>query len=142
MAFNQDMEKGGVKFDGNKARFSLQSPIALELLAELFTRGAIKYDDHNWRKGMPYTRLLDALYRHLNAFWMGEDDDPETGLPHTVHAMWYCMALTEALFTHPEQDDRFPFAEEAVRRYRDYLGDYRATLPAFVEEVKQKYAKR
>lgn len=39
-------------------------------------------------------RYLDALYRHLNAFRLGETHDHESGLHHLSHA------LTNIAFLH------------------------------------------
>lgn len=54
-----------VKFDSGKPRPSLLSPIALLEVAKVATMGAQKYSDHNWRKGMKWSRLLDAANRHV-----------------------------------------------------------------------------
>lgn len=62
--------------------------------------GAEKYDDDNWRKGYSWRLSYGALLRHLQAFWKGEEDDPESGLPHLAHAAWHCMVL----FTFSEND--------------------------------------
>lgn len=62
----------------------------------------------NWTQGYPWSLSYDAMMRHLNAFWLGEYNDPEDGLPHLCHAAWHCATL----FTwfeegiHPEYDDR------------------------------------
>jgi hypothetical protein len=36
---------------------------------------------------------VDALMRHLLAFLMGEDIDPETGSSHLIAVIWHCMTL-------------------------------------------------
>ena len=40
---------------------------------------------HNWKKGMQWSRMYDAMLRHLTAWIEGENKDPESGLPHLAH---------------------------------------------------------
>lgn len=96
---------GGQK--GQKAaRFDLLPPEALFLIAEVFGYGAEKYAAHNWRKGYEWSLNYAAMNRHLWAFWQGEDNDPESGLPHLAHAGFHVMALLTFMQTHPEFNDR------------------------------------
>ena len=69
--------------------------------------GAIKYAEHNWRKGFTWSRPLAAAMRHITAFNDGEDKDPESGLSHLAHAACCIMFLLEFEKTHPELDDRY-----------------------------------
>ena len=94
----------GKKFDESKPRLDLLDSYAIEQLAAVLTFGAQKYSAHNWRKGIAYSRLLAALLRHVFAFMRGEDNDPETGLPHIAHAMCNCMFLLG--LRDPKLDDR------------------------------------
>jgi hypothetical protein len=103
---NQDLEKGGVKFDRGKRRYDLASPTALDQLVDVLTFGAQKYRDRNWEVGMPWGRAFAAAMRHLWAWWRGETLDPETGMNHVAHAMCNLMFLLEWAETHPELDDR------------------------------------
>jgi hypothetical protein len=82
----------GVKFDTGKPRYDLIPPEVSEALAQVLTFGANKYSARNWENGMNWGRAYGALQRHLNAFWAGEDKDPETGMPHTWHAAC-CIAF-------------------------------------------------
>lgn len=83
----------GIKHDGNKAPFDLISVPFLEQIASVLAFGAKKYEAHNWRKGLKYSRVFSALMRHLWAFWRGETNDKETGLPHLAHAACCLMFL-------------------------------------------------
>lgn len=94
------------KDDQDKIRFDLIPPGPLQDLAAIYTMGAKKYADRNWEKGLSWGRVFGAVMRHLWAFWKGEDNDPESGLPHLAHAAWGCFALLEYRQTHPEMDDR------------------------------------
>jgi hypothetical protein len=107
---NQDLERGGVKFDTGKLRYDLVSPLALDQLVAVLTYGANKYRDRNWEVGMPWGRAFAAAMRHLWAWWRGETLDKETGLNHLAHAMCNVMFLLEWAVRHPELDDR-PYGE-------------------------------
>jgi len=89
------METQGVKNDSTKPDFSLLSPIAITYLATVLSKGAIKYDSHNWRKGIDKARLISASLRHLMALLSGISVDEETGLPHSAHIMCNMMFLCE-----------------------------------------------
>ena len=104
----------GVKFDEAKPRHDLLSGYALNELARVAAYGSVKYDDHNWRKGIKWSRTFSAALRHLWAFWRGEDIDPESGMPHLAHAMWNCMVMLEYTVTHPANDDRWKDPEKRV----------------------------
>jgi hypothetical protein len=86
---------GGLKYDACKPDFSLISPVALTYLAQVLTFGAKKYDAHNWRKGIPESKIIAASYRHLVAMAAGITTDAETGLPHAAHLMCECMFILE-----------------------------------------------
>lgn len=95
----------GTKYDSGKPRLSLLSSIAITEIAKVATMGAIKYDDHNWRKGMKWSRIMDALMRHLAAYNRGERIDPESGLSHLAHVGWNVLALLEYEASGIGEDD-------------------------------------
>lgn len=78
----------------------------LAAVARVYGMGAQKYDKRNWEKGYDWSLSYSALQRHVNAFWGGQDNDPESGEPHLAHAVFHCLALMEWMVTHPELDDR------------------------------------
>jgi hypothetical protein len=87
----QEILPQGVKFDDGKTRYDLIPPEPLEILSKIYTIGASKYSENNWRKGIKWSRVFSAVMRHLWAFWRGEDYDkeevlPQSGLPHVMHA--------------------------------------------------------
>lgn len=100
------MTDEGRKDDNSKSRYDLIPSGPLENLAAVYTFGAKKYADRNWEKGIRWGRVFGAIMRHMWAFWKGEDNDPETGLPHPAHAAWGCFALLEYMNTHRDKDDR------------------------------------
>ncbi|WKW86773.1 hypothetical protein SEA_WONDERBOY_46 [Arthrobacter phage WonderBoy] len=94
-----------------EARFDLIPVGPLEQLAIHFGRGAQKYEPHNWRKGYELSKGYAALQRHANAWWAGEDLDPEMGTSHLAAVAFHALALLELSHTHPEMDDRYRVEE-------------------------------
>ena len=100
-------DTGALKFDQDKLPLHLLSTEAMNQTAAVLKFGAIKYAEHNWRKGFTWSRPLSAAMRHLTAFNNGEDKDPESGLSHLAHAACCIMFLLEFEKTHKELDDRY-----------------------------------
>lgn len=97
----------GTKNDQGKPRISLIPTSALNDMANAFGFGAAKYGDHNFRRGINMSRLLDAAYRHLNAFKEGEDLDPESGFSHLGHALASIAMASFMYYNRPDLDDRY-----------------------------------
>lgn len=91
----------------------LMSRIFLFGLSRVLTHGANKYASHNWRKGIEYSRLFDALQRHLWAWWDGEETDPDFGESHLDHAACCLMFLRELSQTRKDLDDRYKATEKS-----------------------------
>ena len=102
----EQKEEPGKKYDGGKARFDLLPPDALFELVKVFTRGAEKYDDRNWEKGMTWGRVFGAIQRHLWKFWRGETHDQDLGTHHLANAAWGCMVLMAYSMRMIGKDDR------------------------------------
>ena len=104
------ISEGGVKNDAGKPRLGLLPSAALTEIAQVFTYGAHKYAEHNWRRGLKWSRLYDALQRHLTAWNEGEETDPESDLPHLAHA-GCCLLMLLAYGADPavysQLDDRW-----------------------------------
>jgi hypothetical protein len=101
------MSERGTKFDNDKPRMDLLSPIFIDGLSKVLNFGAKKYKANDWRKGIEQSRLIGAALRHLFAYLRGEDNDPESGLCHLYHAGCCVMFAAELRETHPELDDRY-----------------------------------
>lgn len=101
-----DRVSSAIKADLCKAPLSLIPRSALIEEAHVLAYGAGKYDLHNWRKGMEWSRLCDAILRHVTSFADGEDFDQESGLHHLAHARASCGFLIEYMESHPELDNR------------------------------------
>jgi hypothetical protein len=97
---------GALKNDAGKPPLSLISREFQEGLAQVLAFGAKKYAAHNWRKGMEWSRLVDASMRHLAAWNDGEDLDPESGLSHLHHAAFGLMCLSTYQTQGMGTDDR------------------------------------
>lgn len=87
--------------------FSLIPVEALEQVARHYGEGAKKYAPHNWRAGYEWSKSYDALQRHANAFWRGEDTDAETGSPHMAAVAFHALTLLTFMQEQPEYDDRY-----------------------------------
>lgn len=68
------------RFNKGKLRPSLIPVEWIEELLKVLEEGAKKYDDNNWKKGLPTKEVLDSLERHLIDFKKGIDTDPDDGL--------------------------------------------------------------
>lgn len=79
--------KDGMKSDLGKPRFDHMSPTSIGAGNRAHDYGDKKYQRGNWRKGIEYSRILNALIRHTMARLQGEVKDPESGLLHTDHIM-------------------------------------------------------
>ncbi len=96
----------GVKFDADKPRYDLIPPEIEEAIAQVLTFGAAKYGCRNWENGMAWGRPYAALRRHMNAWWAGENKDPETGMSHLWHAACCIAFLTAFEARQIGRDDR------------------------------------
>lgn len=73
-----------------KGRMDLLPFRALIELSKVFEDGAKKYDDNNWRKGLPLSCYVDSASRHLAKWMIGWRDEP-----HLAQAAWNIMCLIE-----------------------------------------------
>ncbi len=85
----------GIKYDKDKPRWDLLPYEQLGKVVEVYTKGAIKYEDYNWQKlANPEERWFSAIMRHLTAWKQGnKNNDEDWGLPHLAHAIFGCLAL-------------------------------------------------
>lgn len=94
-----------------KGRFDLIPTIATRRLAKHFENGAVKYGDNNWQKGIPLSRYLDSLERHVNCLKAGEPTED-----HLAAIMWnaacYMWTLNEIEYGRlPKELDNRPKCE-------------------------------
>jgi hypothetical protein len=72
----------------DKDRYDLIPTHALRRVAGLYARGAEKYDDNNWQKGIPFSRCMASLERHLHQFKQGDIDED-----HLAAVVWNALAI-------------------------------------------------
>lgn len=69
--------------------------------------GMLKYGRSNFRGiGVRASIYVDACQRHLNAWFEGEDSDPDSGVPHLAHALACLAILVDAQAADKLNDDR------------------------------------
>jgi len=86
-----------------KGRPDLISPFAILRLAKWYELGANKYGDRNWEKGMPYSRYMAAMFRHMIAFMMGKNDED-----HLSAVAWNAFAIMHHQELNETQWDDIP----------------------------------
>lgn len=86
-----------------KPRPSLITPFGIERVAYVYARGAEKYGDNNWQKGIPFSRYLDSAERHLGQFKQGHTDED-----HLAQCVWNLMAIMHHQAVGPPGLDDLP----------------------------------
>jgi hypothetical protein len=71
-----------------KGRYDLIPENPLERLAKLYERGALKYGDYNWARGIPLSRLFDSMIRHAFQAKSGMTDED-----HIIAVAWNAFAI-------------------------------------------------
>lgn len=105
-------ETGSVRTaDADATRYDLISEIGLERLARTCADGAGKYGDHNWRKGQPFSVVLNHALYHINKFKQGD-----TSEDHLAHAAWGLFALMEFQATRQELNDLYAYVPKEEER--------------------------
>ena len=74
--------------DPRDVRIDLIPALALNRLGGLYHRGAVKYGDNNYQKGIPLARIYASLFRHLIAWKAGD-----TSEDHLAAIAWNAIAL-------------------------------------------------
>lgn len=93
----EQVRQSGMKFDGNKPRYSLLPKGAVNSVIEVLEFGAKKYSADNWQEvDNAKERYYNAAMRHIDLWWNGEKLDSETNVHHLAHAatnlfflMWF-----------------------------------------------------
>lgn len=103
----------------------MPAPVLLEAgLVKL--HGDLKYGRYNWREaGVRGSVYYDAAFRHLAAWWEGEDLDPDSGISHLAHAITGLAVLRDAQLMDNWIDDRPPanigFIKELNKKAEDLM---------------------
>lgn len=99
--------------------------------------GARKYGRHNYRKaGVRASVYFDATKRHMDAWWEGQDIDPDSTLSHVTKAIASLIVLRDSMLIGNWVDDRPPKlrdnwvqelnkqAEQIIEKYPNPLEPY------------------
>lgn len=117
------------------------SVIPRNVLAEValgLFEGARKYGRHNYRTvGVRGSVYFDALNRHMDAWWEGEDIDPDSSLSHVTKAIACLIVLRDSMMQENWTDDRppksKPFMQSANIHAEDIINRYPEAVPAHTE---------
>lgn len=115
----------------------LPVPVLMEMALGLL-EGACKYGRHNYRvSGVRASVYYDATFRHLGAWWEGEDLDPDSGLSHVTKAIDSLVVLRDAMIRDMWNDDRPPQTLGFVKGYNDkakeILDQFPNPIPPFTQ---------
>ena len=86
--------------DADNVRFDLIPQLALMEIAKVLSVGAIRYGEHDYRKGFPFSDVVNHLLRHLNLYLRGDKSEN-----HLSHAACNVLFLLEYEHIHPELND-------------------------------------
>lgn len=133
------VDGGGKRWNEGKTPFRY---IPLHLLAgaarvlhKVTTRKDKPYPEWNWTEPQDWSVPYECLLRHLEAWYRGEDNDPETGEHHLSHVLCNALFAIHYIDKYPERDDRPKgmFGESPAREaVFEEMGD---SAGGFVQEV-------
>lgn len=85
----------GMKFNEGKVKLRMMPQSTLVGPARVLMFGAEKYEPDNWKKGIPFSELMESHDRHCMKFWEPEYDDldEESRLNHLDHAIINLMFI-------------------------------------------------
>lgn len=88
------------------------SAVPVGVLMELglaMMEGGLKYGRHNYRAvGVRASVYYDAIWRHLGAWWEGQNIDPDSGMSHITKAIACLTVLRDSMMGGNWVDDRPP----------------------------------
>lgn len=97
----------------SKAPFSTVPARVIGELGVAMLEGACKYGRHNYRiAGVRASVYYDATFRHLSAWWEGQDIDPDSDLSHVIKAIASLVVLRDSMIQGNWVDDRPPTATD------------------------------
>ena len=101
-------KKHAKHFDSGKPELDQIPYSAIVECSKAFTFGKNKYGKFNFRRGMPYSKLINSALRHIYKFNESEDfDDESITVTHIGHAMANLAMLVYVYQNMPELDDRW-----------------------------------
>lgn len=107
---------------------TIPGPVMGELGVAML-EGALKYGRHNYRiSGARASVYYDGLWRHMTAWWEGQDIDPDSGLSHITKAIAGLVVLRDCMIRGNFTDDRPPSADP------QWIEDLNAKAKALIEK--------
>lgn len=82
----REEQSASTRLDYGKPRPDLLPVDALLAVSAVMATGVEKHGARTWEAGRPWGGEYGAVLRHLWAWWGGQENDPDTGLPHLAHA--------------------------------------------------------
>ena len=109
---NFEAAKSGAQREALGVPYMRQLPLeGLAAGAAALEYGAMKYEDRNWEKGLPWQQMIDSLKRHIDDFERRNDydDGPSgSGLHHVCMIMAGALMLSSSVIRGIGEDDRMP----------------------------------
>jgi Domain of unknown function (DUF5664) len=110
-----DNKESALRYSEGKAMIHLIPPDVIVALAQQYTKGAKKYAERNWEKGMDWHECYNSLMRHALSWNNGEDfdvdDKTQEKTHHMIAVMWNAAALYW-YFLHNKGTDTRPKYEK------------------------------
>jgi len=75
-----------------KGAYYLLPQHPLRRVAEIYRKGALKYQKRNWERGLPLSSFVDSGFRHFQQFLEGMEDED-----HLHQAIWNLMGLSHTM---------------------------------------------
>ena len=82
-----------IRFDGSAETMLLE-------VSKHFANGANKYEENNWRKGIPVKSYVDSAARHYLKYERGDEDEP-----HDLAFVWNLLCAIWTCKHKPELND-------------------------------------
>lgn len=82
-----------IRFDGSIVSMLLE-------VSKHFANGAKKYEENNWRKGIPVKSYVDSAARHYLKYERGDEDEP-----HDLAFVWNLLCAVWTCKHKPELND-------------------------------------
>ena len=128
----EKFESGAIRDTAEgKSRPDLVSPYAEERIGNWMAKGAEKYSERNWEKGISISRCVASMQRHLVAFKMGlQDEDHLAAIAVNAQFIMHYQAMI-GRGKLPATLEDMPDYEDIIRR-----GELKELL---AEDVKPKF---
>lgn len=104
------------------------------LVAVGMSEGRNKYGRHNYRGiDIMASDYYDATRRHIDAYWEGENDDPDSQLPHVIKAICSLYVLADCIQRGNVIDDRPPASP------KNWIKDANEDVARLLDKAKAAY---